>query len=96
MYASSYAAWVRASSDAMLLTLEATTVIGMRLARIAGGGARADAETRLMVSEKLTAGLELQAALVTGRLGTTPLATTHRTVQHYRRKVAANRRRLRR
>ena len=94
MYSETYADWWRASSDAWLLTLEASTVIGMRLATMATGGKVADAEARLMVAEKVQAGWELQTALVTGRLGRTPLAGASATVRHYRGKVAANRRRL--
>lgn len=94
MYGETYADWWRAGSDAWLLTFEASTVIGMRLATMATGGKAADTEARLMVAEKVQAGWELQSALVTGRLGKTPLAGARNTVRHYRGKVAANRHRL--
>ena len=47
-----------------------------------------------MLSEKMQSAMELQSALVTGRLGATPLAGTQKVLRHYRRKVKANRKRL--
>jgi hypothetical protein len=49
-----------------------------------------------MVSEKIDAGLTLQALALTGRLGLTPNSAATKTLAHYRRKVRANRRRLER
>jgi hypothetical protein len=54
----------------------------------------AEAETRPMVSEKLEAGLTLQALALTGRLGFTAHGAATKTLAHYRRKVRANRCRL--
>ncbi|TGX53735.1 hypothetical protein E5A73_12075 [Sphingomonas gei] len=74
--------------------MEASAVIGLRTARMATGGVDVAEETRLMVSEKMQAALELQAALVSGRLGSDPLAGTRKVLRHYSRKVKANRARL--
>lgn len=94
MYGWPFGAWARAGFDAWALGVEASTVIGMRTAKIAMGGAAADREAERMVAEKLESAFELQMALMTGGLGTTPLAGTTKVLRHYKRKVAANRRRL--
>ena len=89
-----YAGWFGAGLDAWTLGMEASTVIGLRTARIAMGAAGAEAEATRMVSEKMLAAFELQLAMMTGGLGATPLAGTHKVIRHYRRKVKANRKRL--
>jgi hypothetical protein len=86
--------WMNAGVEAWMLALEASTVIALRTARIAAGGALADRELQLMWSEKVQAALEWQLALMTGGLGATALSGTRETVRHYRGKVRANRRRL--
>ena len=85
-----YGAWVRAGLDAWSLGIEASSVIGLRVAKIASGGDPTGAEARLMVSEKIESAWELQSALV----GLTPLAGTRKALRHYGRKVSANHRRL--
>jgi hypothetical protein len=47
-----------------------------------------------MVSEKIEAGLALQALALTGGLGLTADGAATKMLAHYRRKVRANRRRL--
>ena len=89
-----YAAWINAGFDAWALGAEASTVIGLRALRMATGGDPGGSEARLMVSEKVKAGLELQAGLIAEALTLTPLTGTQKVIRHYRRKVAANRRRL--
>lgn len=89
-----YRAWVHMGIDAWSLGAEASFIAGLRLVRIATGSVDAAAETQRMISEKVGAALELQADVALGRLGTTPLSAGHGAVAHYRRKVAANRRRL--
>ena len=89
-----YGPWFRAGMDAWSLGLEASSVIGMRMAKLAAGGDAARREGELMVSEKVRAGLELQAELALSPFSATPLGTTQKALKHYRRKVAANRRRL--
>jgi hypothetical protein len=86
--------WFDASMDAWSLGMEAYLVAGMRIARMWGGGAKARHEAGLMVREKITAATELQAQLMRSPFTLTPLSVTNRSVTHYRRKVAANKRRL--
>jgi hypothetical protein len=86
--------WFGIGFDAWRLGLEASSVIGLRTLKIAQGGAAGRAEAERMVSEKVEAGLALQALAIAGGLGTTPASASARTLAHYRRKVKANRRRL--
>ena len=86
--------WVGISADAWRLGLEASSVIGLRLFRIAAGGPAAETEARRMVSEKVAAGAALQFKVLTGGLGYSPAGAAARTLAHYRRRVRANRRRL--
>ena len=86
--------WFGIGMDAWLLSLEASTVIGLRTMKIAQGGAGGRAEAERMVREKVAAGLSLQAKAFSGGLGRTPASASARTLAHYRRKVNANRRRL--
>lgn len=78
---------VRLGWDMALLALEAQTVIGLRMMRLAGGGARAEAEARRMVTEKAAATAEAVATLA---LGGSPQTVIKRT----RSRVRANARRL--
>jgi hypothetical protein len=86
--------WLRLGIDAWSLGAESSAVIGLRVMRMAAGGAAAETEARRMVSEKLEAGMALQMLAVTGGLGVTPYGAAAKSVAHYRRKVRANRRRL--
>ncbi len=86
--------WLRLGWDAWALSLEASTVIGLRTMKLAAGGAAADAEAARMVAEKVKASLELQTLALTGGLGTSAPGAAAKTLGHYRRKVRANRRRL--
>ena len=94
MAATNTKTWFAIGIDAWNLTGEATWVIGMRLARMAQGGSRAEREATLMVSEKVASGIELGMAIATGRMGHSPEAITSGTIAHYRRDVRANRDRL--
>ena len=80
--------------DAWSLGAEASAVIALRMVRLAAGGIESAREMDLMITEKFQAGLELQARLAAPGLGLTPLAGTQTTLRHYRRKVAANKKRL--
>ena len=77
-----------------LLAWDAQCVIGLRMMKIAAGGAVGYREAQRMVTEKLMSQMELQtrfaAALMLGNQQT--YAKT--AVRHYRSKVGANRRRL--
>ncbi len=86
--------WLRLGWDAWALGLEAGTVVGLRTAKIAAGGAEAEAEARRMVREKVDAAAALQTLALTGALGFTAPQVAGKTLAHYRRKVRANRRRL--
>jgi hypothetical protein len=86
--------WFGIGWDAWRLGMEASAVIGLRTLKIAQGGAAGQAEAERMVSEKVQAGVDLQALALTGGLGVTPASASARTLAHYRRRVSANRRRL--
>jgi hypothetical protein len=86
--------WLRLTMDTWALGVEASAVIGLRTLKIAAGGPAAEAESTLMVQEKLAAGMAWQTMAMTGGLGMTPQSAASRTLTHYRRKVRANRRRL--
>ena len=82
-------AWIKLSVDAMMLAAEAQTVIGLRLMMLGAGGAAAQTEANLMVSEKVSALLEAGVTIAGG-------GTAHGVVAGYRKHVRANARRLRR
>ena len=86
--------WLKIGLDVWALGMESSSVVGVRTMKIAAGGAAADAESRLMVDEKIKAGLEWQTMMLTGGLGLTAPRAAAKTLAHYRRKVRANRRRL--
>ena len=52
---------------ATMLAWEAADGVGHRMARLAGGGDVAYTEARLMVSEKVAAGIEAVGALMMGK-----------------------------
>ncbi|PCD03287.1 hypothetical protein COC42_02450 [Sphingomonas spermidinifaciens] len=89
-----YADWAMLGYQTWLLGVEASFVIATRLSGFAWQAPGSDKEAVRMVSEKIAAITELQMRYLTGGMGTTPLAAGQNTVRHYRRKVAANRRRL--
>jgi hypothetical protein len=82
-----FAPWWKFSGDAMLLALEAQSVIAMRLTSIALGRGTPTENTR-MASEKVGAFLEAATTLATG-------GSAHKVVRGYRKHVRANGRRLR-
>lgn len=86
--------WMEIATGTMTLALESAGVIGLRAAKAARGGSSATDEAWRMYSEKFTAIAELQARLLMGTLGATPAAAAKGSLKRYRRKVAANRRRL--
>ena len=95
MKTSEQAAWLKLGIDAWTLGWEAARVMGLRAARIAEGGPAAGMEAWLMLTEKWQAAAEIQAELLSQGARASPAATTRRSLAHYRRKVAANDRRLR-
>jgi hypothetical protein len=86
--------WLRLSSDIWRAGLEAQQVIGLRLAKLAGGGAAAAAEMNRMVSEKVKAALEAQHTAAKAALTGNAAQIPSRTAALYRRKMRANRQRL--
>jgi hypothetical protein len=86
--------WLHVGLDAWLLSIEASSVIALRMLKATTGGGAAEAEASRMVTEKIEAGLALQAKAMAGTLGTTPLGVASTMIAHYRRKVKANKRRL--
>jgi hypothetical protein len=80
--------------NAWSLGLEAQTVIGLRILKIAAGGPAGESEARHMIAEKIRTGVALQTLALSGGLGFTPHGAVAQTLTHYRRKVRANRRRL--
>jgi hypothetical protein len=80
----SYAAsWINMT----MLAVESQQVIWLRLMKIAGGGPRPNAESNLMVSEKMAAAADAGRKLVLG-------ASPDSVVKGYRKVVRANVRRL--
>ncbi|WP_425229248.1 hypothetical protein [Sphingomonas sp.] len=80
--------------DAWMLGAEASTVMALRMTKLALGGDPGGREATLMVAEKIKAAAELQASLFADGMSLTPLSGTQKALRHYRAKVAANRRRL--
>jgi hypothetical protein len=87
--------WMKLTMEAAEMAFEAQAVIGLRMLKLAAGGAAAEAEAGRMVSEKIIAATMAQAemagALLTGQAAH---RGPGRALAHYRRKVKANRRRL--
>jgi hypothetical protein len=86
--------WVKVGLDAASLSVEASQVVALRMAKLAAGGPAADREARRMVAEKVEAAAAWQALALTGALGFAAPGIASGTITRYRRKVRANRRRL--
>jgi hypothetical protein len=71
----------------MMLGLESNRVIGLRMAKLMRGGRAAQREAQRMVSEKMLAAAKAGTSLMAG-------ASADTIVEQYRRKVAANVKRL--
>jgi hypothetical protein len=82
-----FVTWIRFVTQSTLLALEAQRVIALRMAALATGGTRAQAELQRMVVEKVAASMRAGAMLSMGK----PTASI---VRHYRSRVRANERRL--
>jgi hypothetical protein len=87
--------WLEMTRDLTLLSAECAEVMARRSLVLAKADGAAWAEFQLMVSEKVAAALELQARVLTGTLGSSKEAAARAALSHVRRKVRANRRRLR-
>lgn len=87
--------WFDLWMDTARLAVEAQSVITLRTARMLAGGAAAEAEQALMVTEKLNAAAEASLAMTLGVMqGRSQAAIARQVVTGYRRKTSANRRRL--
>jgi hypothetical protein len=71
----------------MMLAMESNQVIALRMLKLMGGGRGARREANRMVSEKLKAAFEAGVSLAAGASG-------EDIVRRYRRRVAANAKRL--
>jgi len=80
-------------TDSVMFGVEAQRAIGLRLAAIARGGPTAEAEARLMVTEKMNAALQADAALQAANMVARG-ASTRSVISFYRSRVQANVRRL--
>ena len=80
-------AWTKLATDTAMLSLEAQTVIEMRLTQVALGRITAD-ELQLMVTEKVAALFEATRTIGTG-------GSAETVVDSYRKHVQANATRLR-
>ena len=70
-----------------MLAIDANRVVGLRVMKLMLGGRGARREAQLMVSEKIDAAVEASASLMAGASG-------DEIVRRYRRRVAANAKRL--
>jgi hypothetical protein len=87
--------WFAIVCDAVQMSVDAQSVIAMRLGRIAAGGAAGEAEARRMVSEKIDAWTHLQIAAAAGMwTGQQAPAFAREAIGIYGKRVRANRRRL--
>lgn len=73
--------------DSAMLAVEAQQVIGLRLMKIATGGATARAESSLMVAEKISEAFGATSMLIRGK-------SSHAVLKKVRVRVRSNRRRL--
>jgi hypothetical protein len=88
--------WCALSFNAAQLAWDAQSVIALRLMRIATPGARGQSEARRMVTEKVAALAEAQtAAAVAVVKGESSHHVAKKVLRVYKKRVGANRRRLR-
>ena len=73
--------------DVTMLAMESSSVVCLRLLKMAGGGDAAQIEGQLMVNEKITAGMEAAMTLMTG-------GSMDTVISRYREQVADNTARL--
>lgn len=76
------------------LWLEASQVVMLRTWRLMQGGAAAQHEATRMITEKWDAAARVAMDQASGGFRQSPETAARGAVRHYRRKVAANRRRL--
>jgi hypothetical protein len=87
--------WMSFGIKAWQIGLEAQSVIALRMLRFGAGGANAQAEASRMVTEKITAAGEAQAAAVTAAmLGHKEHVVAGKALAVYSKRVRNNKRRL--
>src|ERR1700727_2998621 len=87
--------WFALSSQAALLNFEAQGVMALRMMRLAAGGARGRSEAQRMVTEKIAARTEAQAAAASAAItGGDGHRVAKKVLGIYRKRVRGNRRRL--
>lgn len=87
-------AWFGMAEDTFRLGLAAQSVIALRLAKAAFGGAAAQEEAHLMICEKAQAAVDVQAVMTRSLLAGEAHLAPGRALALYRRRVEANRKRL--
>ena len=87
--------WLALTFKTMQVAFDAQNVIFLRMMRLSAGGARGQSEARRMVSEKIAAGFEAQAAAVSGMMtGRKDTVVAGQVLRGLHKRVRANRRRL--
>lgn len=86
--------WMSLSLSATRMMIDAQSVIGLRLLKIANGGPQAEVEAQRMVIEKGSAFVEAQIALATAVATGQGHKAPHRALKAYSKRVHANHRRL--
>src|SRR5262245_43998023 len=81
--------WFSLAFETALLAVEAQRVVGLRLVKIAAGGAAAQAEIARMLTEKPAAAAEAALTVATG-------GSARKVMKRYRSRVRANAKRLQR
>ena len=86
--------WVSLGLQSAKLAIDAQQVVALRMARLAAGGSRACREATRMVTEKATAFAAAQRVMLTGAGSDKNGQRSKKVLALYRRRVAANKRRL--
>lgn len=86
--------WMSLLFETAKLGLEAQNVIGLRLVRLAQGGAVGAAEAQAMVRDKMAAFHEAQHVASVAIMTANTHILSKKTLQIFRKRVRANRRRL--
>lgn len=94
MFVNPFAPWLALATQSAQLGLDAQRVIGLRMMRLAAGGARAEIEAQRMVAEKSAAFVEAQMTLATSLATGQGHHAAKKILRGYGRKVRANHRRL--
>ena len=82
------------SAATLRLCFASQSVVALRMNKLAGGGAAANAEVGRMIGEKAAALVEAHLAAAAAMMAGNPLLASHRALAVYHRRVKANPRRL--